>query len=63
VQPRNHGFLLELEDGASPDSILQNLISQGRSIRRFELAMPTLDEIFIQTVKGQAPVNGVTMEG
>ncbi|NSW53005.1 MAG: ATP-binding cassette domain-containing protein [Anaerolineae bacterium] len=63
VQPRNHGFLLELEDGASPDNILQNLISQGRSIRRFELAMPTLDEIFIQTVKGQAPVNGVTMEG
>ena len=53
IHQRNHGFLLELEEGANPDVILQTLLNQGRSIRRFELAMPTLDEIFIQTVKGQ----------
>ena len=57
ITSRNHGQLLELEDGASPQDLLQWLLKNQHVVHRFELAAPTLDEIFIQTVKGAGKDN------
>ncbi|MDR3578001.1 MAG: ATP-binding cassette domain-containing protein [Anaerolineaceae bacterium] len=48
----NGGFRLKLAPGAAPQDILRELVSQNVMIEQFEVAMPTLDEIFIQVVKG-----------
>jgi len=47
----NGGFRLKLEPGSSPQEILRELVLQNVMIEQFEIAMPTLDEIFIQVVK------------
>jgi len=48
----NGGFRLKLEPGSVPQNILRELVSQNVMVEQFEIAMPTLDEIFIQVVKG-----------
>jgi ABC-2 type transport system ATP-binding protein len=48
----NGGFRLKLEPGSSPQNVLRELVSQNVIVEQFEIAMPTLDEIFIQVVKG-----------
>jgi len=50
--PLNGGFRLKLEPGSSPQDVLKELVSQNVLVDQFEIAMPTLDEIFIQVVKG-----------
>jgi len=51
---KSHGEYLELllEDGASPDNVLEALVKAKVSIDRFEVATPSLHEIFIRVVKG-----------
>lgn len=44
-------FLLTPEDGVSPHTVLKQLIDQQVAIDSFEIATPTLDEIFIKVVK------------
>jgi ABC-2 type transport system ATP-binding protein len=44
-------YRLTPSDGFSPHAILQELIDQKISLNSFEIATPTLDEIFIQVVK------------
>jgi ABC-2 type transport system ATP-binding protein len=50
IQANNHHSVLHLENGVTPQDILQTLVKQGIKIEQFEIAMPTLDEIFIQVV-------------
>jgi ABC-2 type transport system ATP-binding protein len=52
ITPRNHSQLLELAPDVAPQSILQWLMHNNHTVQRFEVAAPTLDEIFIQTVSG-----------
>jgi len=40
-----------LEDHNDPQSLLQHLLTQGARITRFELVAPSLNEIFIESVK------------
>ena len=54
VTSRNGALYLTLSIGASPQDILQQLLSNQVTVEQFEIAMPTLDEIFIRTVNGQA---------
>ena len=54
VASRNGALHLTLSIGASPQDILQQLLSNQVTVEQFEIAMPTLDEIFIRTVNGQA---------
>jgi len=54
VTSRNGALHLTLSIGASPQDILQQLLSNQVTVEQFEIAMPTLDEIFIRTVNGQA---------
>lgn len=55
VNVREHGNELEvaLRDGADPQSLLEQLVSAGVRLRRFEVAEPTLEQIFIERVGAQ----------
>jgi ABC-2 type transport system ATP-binding protein len=46
------GRAVELRlDGGSPQQVLEQLVAAGIPIERFEVALPSLDEIFVQVVK------------
>lgn len=51
MEPRNSGTLMKLEKGVSSQEILRTLLERNIPLERFEIALPTLDEIFIQVVK------------
>ena len=53
VRELNGRFLLALEESAEPHQILKILINQGIELTAFEIAVPPLNEIFIQVVKIQ----------
>jgi len=42
---------LTLKEGTDPQDLLKHLIDKGVKVDSFEIAMPTLDEIFISVVK------------
>lgn len=46
----NSNISLHLAAGASAQAILQTLVERGVQLEKFEIAMPSLDEIFIQVV-------------
>lgn len=53
VHDNGREFLLRLADGVSPDHIMQAAaVGQDYHVRRFELAVPSLNEIFIQVAGG-----------
>jgi ABC-2 type transport system ATP-binding protein len=52
VSNRNGTLILTLEDSVRPQSVLQQLLD-GTTVERFEIAVPTLDEIFIRAVGGE----------
>ncbi len=41
---------LMLDDNATPQEVLENLMSRGMVINRFEVATPTLNEVFLKEV-------------
>ena len=45
---------LELAPGANPQDLLQELVSAGAALTKFEVAEPTLNKIFIDLVGGDA---------
>ena len=47
---------LMLSPGASPQDVLRSLVSQNIQVEQFEIAVPTLDEIFIKVVQGTRAV-------
>jgi len=47
----NHEVKLLLEEKTDPQSVLQELLAQGLRLSKFEIAVPTLDEIFIKVVQ------------
>lgn len=54
-------WYLTLEPGTRPQTIAQQLFtSNGFHLDRFEVAMPSLDEIFVQVVRGQKTDDTVT---
>ena len=52
---REHGNELDvsLRAGADPQSLLEQLVRSGVRLRRFEIAEPTLEQIFIERVGAQ----------
>ena len=46
----NGAVKLTLSDGITPQAVLWSLLSQGAAVEEFQVAVPTLDEIFIQVV-------------
>jgi ABC-2 type transport system ATP-binding protein len=53
LERENSGYRLLLKDGSSAQDVLQMLVERGVILEAFEIAMPTLDEIFIQVVQGE----------
>jgi len=50
MKAENSSVRLHLNDQLSPQELLRELVSMEIAIDKFELALPTLDEIFIQIV-------------
>jgi len=57
IHPKNGSHYLRLAPETSPQDVLKTLVQQDIAIEQFEIAVPTLDEIFIQVVqqKGELP--------
>lgn len=53
VERVNGALRLNLAEGAQPQAILRELVSRNVEIEQFEVAVPTLDEIFIRVVRHQ----------
>ena len=45
------GYVLALADGCAPEAVLRALLDRGAKIDRFELAAPSLEEIFLRVVE------------
>ena len=45
------GYVLRLADGYTPESVLRALLDRGAKIDQFELATPSLEEIFLRVVE------------
>jgi ABC-2 type transport system ATP-binding protein len=52
TETHNSASRLELAQGVSPQEVLRYLVKQNVKLERFEIAIPTLDEIFIRVVEG-----------
>ena len=52
VSPHNDAVKLTLAKEASPQDVLHALMAQNVVLEKFEIAIPTLDEIFIRVVEG-----------
>ena len=44
---------MRLTNGATAEQVLKELLDAGMRIERFEVALPTLEEIFIREVQGR----------
>jgi ABC-2 type transport system ATP-binding protein len=51
VLAHNNAAKLILAEGTSPQDVLRALMAQDATLERFEIAIPTLDEIFIRVVE------------
>ena len=53
------GYSLRLAEGSAPEDVLRSLLERGAKIDRFELATPSLEEIFLRVVgREQAEAEG-----
>jgi ABC-2 type transport system ATP-binding protein len=48
----NHGYRLSLDDATTPQEVLRALVENGAILEKFEIAVPSLNEIFIRVVEG-----------
>ena len=51
IEQLNGGYRLTPQAGLSAHQLLDELLAQGIKLNSFEVAVPTLDEIFIKVVK------------
>jgi ABC-2 type transport system ATP-binding protein len=58
IEPVNGSIRLNLAAETSPQSILRELVDKNVSLEQFEIAIPTLDEIFIQVVQDPGTTQG-----
>jgi ABC-2 type transport system ATP-binding protein len=50
IVPHNSSTKLTLADGTSPQDVLRSLLAHQTPVERFEIATPTLEEIFVRAV-------------
>ena len=53
IRPHNSSTLLKFSAEQTPQDVLHMLIANGVVLEQFEVALPTLDEIFIQVVNDE----------
>ncbi len=54
VKEHNHGLQWTLATGATPQDILKALVAANVQVEQFEIALPSLEEVFIRAVGGEA---------
>ena len=54
VAPHNDATKLTLAEGTTPTDVLRELMAQDVTLEKFEIAIPTVEEIFIRVVEGEA---------
>ncbi|HWQ47223.1 MAG TPA: ATP-binding cassette domain-containing protein, partial [Longilinea sp.] len=52
IEKENGGYLLKPASGSTSQSMLRSLVEHNITLEQFEIATPTLDDIFIQVVTG-----------
>lgn len=52
IEPLGDGYLIQPADGAEPERVLAELLAAGVRVRRFEIALPSLEEVFIRVAGG-----------
>ncbi|MEN6410036.1 MAG: ATP-binding cassette domain-containing protein [Anaerolineaceae bacterium] len=57
IQPHNSSQRLDLAPGTTPQDVLRTLLELNINLEQFEIALPTLDEIFIKVVAGERGAN------
>jgi ABC-2 type transport system ATP-binding protein len=57
IEKLNGAYRLTPQEGFSTQELLNKLVAQGIKLNAFEVAVPTLDEIFIRVVKEGGSVN------
>ncbi len=62
VTQRNHHLELTLQETADAQEILRRLVAAGTTIQRFEMVAPTLNEIFIESVKRTNDISQTAMD-
>jgi ABC-2 type transport system ATP-binding protein len=50
--PHNSGVKLTLTAGTTPQAVLQGMIAKGVVLEKFEIALPSVEEVFLQAVGG-----------
>jgi ABC-2 type transport system ATP-binding protein len=58
ITQHNGALQLNLAEDTTPQDVLAQLVGSQAVIEQFEIATPTLDEIFIQAVGGEANAEG-----
>jgi ABC-2 type transport system ATP-binding protein len=48
--PYNHATKWTLAEGTTPQDVLRGLVASGANVEQFEIALPTLEEVFIRAV-------------
>jgi ABC-2 type transport system ATP-binding protein len=51
VEAHNDAVRLNLSPGVTPQEVLRQLVEQGVTLEQFEIALPTLDDIFVKVVQ------------
>jgi ABC-2 type transport system ATP-binding protein len=58
IAQKNGTVHLTLTGETTPQQVLEQLIREQAIVEQFEIATPTLDEIFIRAVQGDVTVSG-----
>jgi len=51
IVKQNSHYLLHLNKGVTSQQVLKRIVDQGIELEQYEIAVPSLDEIFIEVVK------------
>ncbi|MEO8562909.1 MAG: ATP-binding cassette domain-containing protein [bacterium] len=63
VDDQNRHFEIEVAAGADPQLLLHRVIETGAEIQRFELVLPSLHQIFLETVGARGVEEGMSGHG
>jgi len=58
VVAHNSATRFNLAEGVGPQDVLRSLMAENVVLEKFEIAIPSLDEIFVRVVAGERPAGG-----
>ncbi len=53
VHPKGEAYTMKLQPGVQPSTVLRQLLDAGATVERFEIAMPSMEEIFVNVVRAR----------